>query len=320
MTAVETTRTLSSAWRQRRTIPGAALLIPVMAVVIAVIEPRFLSLSNMTNLGLQGSMLLMVALPMTLVILTEGLDLSAGAMLSLAGVIVGLVLLSGWGVPAAAGAALLAGLIIGAINGLLIGRFGLPTFVVTLGTLGLAHGAALVLSGGNVVAGFESPLPDFYWSRVLGIPAPVVVALAAYVAFHLLLYRTAFGSYVFALGGNKDALRLAGVRADLIHVLVYVIASVTVAASALLLVGRMASAHPTVTLGTEFDAIAAVVLGGTSFERGRGWLFGTVLGVAAITVLRNGMSLLAIEPSLQVASVGVLVILILLFDRARLDG
>lgn len=303
----------------RRNIPGAVIFLPLFVAAISIVEPRFLSGSNLVNLGLQGALLLMVALPMTLVILTEGLDLSAGAMLSLAGVIIGLVLLAGWGLPAAACAALLAALIVGGANGLLIGHFGLPTFVVTLGTLGMAHGTALVLSGGNVVAGFDGRLAEFYRSTAFGIPVPIVTAAATYAAFHLLLYRTAFGSHVFALGGNKEALRLAGVRADLAHILVYVIASLTVAASALLLVGRMNSAHPTVTLGMEFDAIAAVVLGGTSFERGRGWLFGTVLGVAAIAVLRNGLSLLAIDSSLQVASVGVLVILILILDRVRFN-
>lgn len=298
-------------------LPGSVLLLPLLVAIFATLEPNLLSLTNIRNLGVQSALLLMVALPMTLVILSEGLDLSAGALLSLSAVAIGLCLLSGAGIWVAVAVALAIGLAFGLANGLLIGAIGLPAFVVTLGTLGLAQGTALVLSSGNVVAGFQNPISDVYRSQFAGIPMPIIVAAALYAVFHILLYRTAFGGFVFAIGGNKEALRLAGLRARAIHVAVYVIASVTVALSAFLLIGRMNSAHPQGTLGIEFDAIAAVILGGTSFERGRGWLFGTVLGVATISVLRNGLNLLAISSSLQVIAVGVVMILAMLMDRKR---
>jgi ribose transport system permease protein len=134
---------------------------------------------------------------------------------------------------------------------------------------------------------------------------------------HVLLYHTRFGAYVFAIGGNRDALVLAGVRASAWHIAIYAYGGLVSGVAALLLTGRMNAAHPTVAIGMEFDAIAAVVLGGTSFERGDGRLFGTVLGVATITVLRNALDLLGIESSLQVVSIGVLILVVIMIDSAR---
>lgn len=298
-------------------LPGIVWILAALVVLFSLTGAGFLSTANLTNVGLQAAFLLMLALPMTLVILTEGLDLSVGALLGLCAVVIAQLLLAGWSVPAVLAAVALTGAAVGALNGFLISVAGLPAFVVTLGTLGLAEGISLVLTEGSAVGGFDPAVQRFYYSAVAGIPTPVLIAVVFYVLLHLGLYCTRFGNYVFAIGGNKDALRLAGVKADLVHLSVYVISSVSVALSAILLVGRMNSAHPTVSLGMEFDAIAAVVLGGTSFELGRGWLFGTVLGVVAIAVLRNGLNLLSIDASFQVVSVGVLVIVALLLDGRR---
>jgi ribose transport system permease protein len=298
-------------------LPGVTWILGALILTFSVLGSGFLSVTNLTNVSLQSALLLMVALPMTLVILTEGLDLSVGALLGLCGVILAQLLLSGWSIPVAIAAVAMLGFLFGALNGVLVGVVGLPAFVVTLGTLGIAEGSALLLSDGNAVGGFDPLVEAFYHSRVAGLPTPVLVAAGLYALLHGLLYSTRFGNYVFGVGGNKEALRLAAVRSDLVHVGVYVLCSVVVALSAFLLIGRMNSAHPTVSLGMEFDAIAAVVLGGTSFERGRGWLFGTVLGVLAIAVLRNGLNVLSVGSSMQVVSVGLLVIVALLLDRRR---
>ena len=298
-------------------IPGVAFILVAMVVVFAVGNPRFLSGVNLANIGLQASLLLMLALPMTLVILTAGLDLSVGALLGLCGVVIAALLVAGWSLPVAILAALMIGLIAGTLNGFLISHLGLPAFVVTLGTMGLCEGLSLVITNGDPIGGFTPALEAFYRSAILAVPTPVVVAAVFYGLLWLVLYRTRFGNYVIAIGGNKDALHLAGIKADLVHMSVYVLCSLTVALSALLLLGRTNSAHPSVAVGMEFEAIAAVVLGGTSFEKGEGWLFGTVLGVLAITVLRNGLNILSVEPSLQVVCVGVLLIAALLIDRNR---
>jgi ribose transport system permease protein len=300
-----------------RAVPGAGILLVLMLALFTIVNPRFASQTNLVNLGLQASLLLMIALPMTLIILTEGLDLSAGALLGLSGVIVAEALLRGWGIFAACTAAFAVSAVFGALNGLLIAYLALPAFVVTLGTMGLMQGLALVLTNGDPVGGFTPAVESFYRSQLWIVPTPIAIAVALYAALWLVLYRTRLGNYVIAIGGNKDALRLAGIRANLVHLAVYVLGSTIVGLSAMLLIGRTNSAHPTVGIGMEFEAIAAVVLGGTSFEKGQGWLFGAVLGALAITVLRNGLNILSIDSSLQVVCIGILLILALLIDQAR---
>jgi ribose transport system permease protein len=146
---------------------------------------------------------------------------------------------------------------------------------------------------------------------------PVLIAVASYLVFHGLLYHTRFGTYIFALGGNREALKYAGVSPQRMLILVYALGGAMVGLAGLLMTARMNSGHPTAGLGLEFDAIAAVAVGGTSFERGNGWLFGTVLGVITVGVLRNGLNLMALPSSIQVASVGLLVIAALFVDGLR---
>jgi ribose transport system permease protein len=265
----------------------------------------------------QASILLLLALPMTLIIMSEGLDLSMGAVLGLSGVVLALILSGGGSLPAALGAALAVGAAFGAANGLLVVGLNIPPFVVTLGTLGIAQGVALVVTGGHSVAGIGATLPALYASTWLGLPFSIAIAAAAYLVFHGVLYHTRFGTYVFALGGNRDALVLAGVRAGVHHVGVYTLGGLMAGFAALLLTGRMNAGHPIAAIGMEFDAIAAVIVGGTSFERGNGWLPGTLLGVLTVGVLRNGLNVMAVPSSLQVAGIGLLVITALLIDSVR---
>ncbi|WP_429324629.1 ABC transporter permease [Paraburkholderia sp. GAS348] len=293
----------------------AASGILVVAAMLGV--PGFASSGNIVNIGLQVSILLMIAMPMTLVILSEGLDLSVGALLSLCAVVFAQALGLGWGIALALCASVAVGMLTGLFNGALIAKLGLPPFVVTLGTLGIAHGVALVLTDGNAVVVANPSVAQLYAWTLLGIPLPVIFALLAYAFTHLLLYHTRFGTYVFAIGGNRDALLLAGIKAKVFHIAIYVFGGLMVGLAALVLVGRMNSAEPNSAIGMEFDAIAAVVLGGTSFERGEGWLFGTVMGVLTIGVLRNALNLLGIESSLQVVSVGMLVLLVVVIDSVR---
>jgi ribose transport system permease protein len=303
----------------RRTRPLPAIVpIGLVVVVAAVLEGHgFASARNVANLGLQASILLMLAMPMTLIIMSEGLDLSAGAVLSLCSVVMAMLLAGGHGLATALAASIGVGLVFGAANGSLVSLLGLPPFVVTLGTLGIAQGAALVLTEGNAVSGLGRGVAALYAEHVAGVPLPVIVALATWLVTHVLLYHTRFGTYVFAIGGNRDALVLAGVPAWAWHIGIYVYGGLVSGVAALLLTGRMNAAHPTVAIGMEFDAIAAVVLGGTSFERGDGRLLGTVLGVATITVLRNALDLVGIESSLQVVSIGVLILVVIVIDSTR---
>ncbi|RQR35862.1 MULTISPECIES: ABC transporter permease [unclassified Burkholderia] len=306
-----------SAARRKRPLPSIVWASVALVAAAAFGVPGFASRANLVDIGLQVAILVMIAMPMTLVILSEGLDLSVGALLSLCGVVFAQMLGAGAGVGAALGAAAAVGIAIGFLNGMLVARLALPPFVVTLGTLGVAHGVALVLTDGNAVVVANPAVGALYGASVLGVPFPIACAVAAYAVTHLLLYHTRFGAYVFAIGGNRDALTLAGVRARVHHVAIYAMSGLFAGLAALLLVGRMNAAEPNAAIGMEFDAIAAVVLGGTSFERGAGWLPGTAIGVLTIGVLRNALNLVGIESSLQVVTIGLLVLAVVVVDSVR---
>jgi ribose transport system permease protein len=300
-----------------RQIPGVAVMLVLLVAMFGAVAPGFLSLPNISNVLVQSTILLMLALPMTLIIMTEGLDLSMGAVVTLTSLIVAIVAVATGSMILGVAAAVLVGVAFGAINGWLVASLGIPPFVATLGTLGMAQGLSLIVSDGQSVVGIPHSVRDIYSATAAGVPVPIAMALVSYLGFHVLLYHTRFGTYVFALGGNRDALQYAGLSPARLLTVVYVIGGAMAGISGLLMTARMNAGHPTAGLGLEFDAIAAVAVGGTSFERGDGWLFGTLLGVVAVGVLRNGLNLLALPSSVQVASVGVLVILALFFDGLR---
>jgi ribose transport system permease protein len=297
--------------------PGAVYLLAILCTVLAVWRPEFLSAANLTNVALQVAVLVIVALGMTLVILTEGIDLSLGAVLGLAGVVMGLALVGGQPFPLAVSAALAVGLAFGVVNGALIAWAGMPPFIVTLGTLGIAHSLAMVLTQGNSVTGLPAQVRWFNEGLVLGFPVPLVATMLLFVLTYLLLYHTRFGRYVFAIGGNRRALTLSGVRVSAYLIAVYAFAGTMAAAASFVMTARMNAAHPTIALGLEFDAIAAVVLGGTSFEKGRGGIVGTLAGAAAVGVLRNGLNLLGVSAEWQVAAIGLAIIAGVAFDSIR---
>ena len=306
--------------RDLRHGPGIGYLLVILVAVFSVFGSGFATAANVFNIGVQSSVLLLLALPMTLVIMSEGLDLSMGAVLSLAGIVLATLLMNGRPLPLALAAAVGVGAAFGLANGLLVVGFGIPPFVATLGTLGVAQGLSLVVTGGQSVVGIGETLPAVYESRPLGIPFSIVVAVVAFVVFRLAFRQTRLGSYVSAIGGNREALVLAGVSANRYHVGIYVLAGAMAGFAALLLTGRMSSGHPTAAIGMEFDAIAAVIVGGTSFERGKGSLAGTLIGVVTIGVLKNGLNVLEVASSLQVASIGVLTIVALVIESVLQGG
>ena len=309
--------TMGSLFARAAAMPGVGYLLAALLVTFTAFDPRFASAANLLNIGTQSSTLLLLALPMTLVIMSEGLDLSMGAVLGLSGVVLAMRLASGGGLITALVLAVAVGIAFGVANGLLVVRLGIPPFVTTLGTLYIAQGVALVLTDGRSVVGIGSALPALYASTWLGLPFSIVVSAMIYAVFHFVLYRTPFGVYVFAIGGNRESLVLAGVRANLYHVGLYAIGGAMAGFAALLFTARTNAGHPTAAMGLEFDAIAAVIVGGTSFERGNGWLPGTLLGVMTVGVLKNGLNVMEVHNALQVASIGLLVIVALLIDSVR---
>jgi ribose transport system permease protein len=298
-------------------VPGVALVLVVLLVLFGLTGSRFLTPANIANILVQSTVLILLALPMTLIIMTEGLDLSMGAVLTLASIALAMTVVATGSPALGLAAGLGVGLGFGIVNGGLVALAGIPPFIATLGTLGIAQGLSLVVTDGQSVVGIPATIEHIYSGTLLAVPIPFLLAAAAYALIHVLLYRTRFGVAVFALGGNREALRLAGVPDRLLLIAVYALGGLMAGFAALLMTARMNAAHPTAGIGLEFDAIAAVAVGGTSFERGNGWLFGTLLGVLAVGVLRNGLNLLAVPSSAQVACIGALVILALFIDALR---
>jgi ribose transport system permease protein len=298
-------------------VPGVAVALAGLSLLFAMASPGFLTTANLSNVLMQSVVLLLLALPMTLIIMTEGLDLSMGAVLTLASLVLALIVVATQSLTLALAGALGVGLAFGLVNGWLIAGLSIPPFVATLGTLGAAQGLALIVSDGQSVVGIPRFVRQVYSGSVLGVPTPILIGAGFYALLHVLLYHSRFGSYVCALGGNRDALTLAGVRWKRLLVAVYMLGGAMAGVAALLMTARINAGHPTAAIGMEFDAIAAVALGGTSFEKGNGWLFGTLLGVLTVGVLRNGLNLMAVPSSVQVACIGALVIVALLIDGMR---
>ena len=221
--------------RELGTLVGLVLLVGLLSFL----TPHFLSVSNLLNVMEQTSINAVIALGMTFVILSGGIDLSVGSLLALSGVVLAAALQAGWPVPAAILAGLAVGGASGLVNGLLITKGRLPAFIATLGMMSIARGAALVFTSGRPISGFGAGFRQLSTARVLGIPAPIVITIAVYAIGHFLLTRTRFGRYVYAIGGNEEATRLSGINAGFHKTMVYVLSGVASGLAAALLTARL---------------------------------------------------------------------------------
>lgn len=298
-------------------LPGAFYLLVALCAGLSVGSPYFLTAGNLTNILLQTSVVLIVALGMTLVILTEGIDLSLGPVLGLAAVVMALLAVSGWPLLLALGAAVLAAAAVGTLNGVLVACFALQPFVVTLGTFGISLSLALALTDGNSVVNLPPSIRWFNEGAILGVPTPICATAAVFAMTWVILHHTRFGRYIFAIGGNRTALVRSGVPVTRYHVMVYAYAAALTGIASFIMTARANAAHPTFGVGIEFDAIAAAVLGGASFSGGRASLFGTVAGALAVTTLRNGLNLIGVQTEWQAAAVGAVILLGVAFDTLR---
>ena len=288
----------------------------LLCVVLSLLSDRFLTLNNVVNVLRQSTINGIISVGMAYVILTAGIDLSAGSVLALCTVVTADLLQKGVPVPLAVIAGLGLGAGLGLVNGLIITKARVPPFVTTLGMMTVARGLALTYTQGRPITG----LPDgfrFMGTGSLGpIPMPIVIAGLTFILGYVLLTRTRVGEYIFALGNNPVAARYAGIATDRYIMFVYAVAGLLAALAGMILVARLNSAQPTAGLGYEFDAIAAVVVGGTSFAGGEGGLGGTLLGALVIAVLNNGLNLLNVSSFYQPVVTGVVIALALLLYRA----
>jgi ribose transport system permease protein len=295
-------------------MPPVAWVVLFMIAFFGVSAPGFFTPANFLTIMLQGSVLLIMSIAATLVILTEGIDLSLGSVLTLAGVTAVLALQADFSVPAAVLAGVLTGVACGALTGLLITAGKLPPFIATLGMMGIAAGLALVLTRQGAI---YSDVPTFVFlggGSVGFIPMPTVIAALVFLLGWVVLYQTDFGRYIISIGGNESGTRLSGVNTAWWKFLTYVVAGALAALGGVIMAARLRAADPIVGNGWEFDAIAATILGGTSFEKGNGTLGGTVLGVLLISVLRNGLNVVGVGAMWQPALIGLVIIAAIVFD------
>ena len=285
-----------------------------LCALLTVLTPHFLTVSNLLNVTEQTTINAVIAVGMTFVILSAGIDLSVGSIVALTGVVLGSALHSGVPVPAAILLSLTTGAVCGLLNGLLITRGGLPPFIATLGMMSIARGVALLFTDGRPISGFSAGFREISTGRPLMIPAPVLVMIVVYVTAHFVLTRTTFGRYVYAIGGNEEATRLSGVRVGFHKTMVYAVSGVTSAVAAVTLTARLNSAQPIAGMMYQLDAIAATVIGGTSLLGGSGTLVGTLIGALIMGVLRNGLNLLGISSFLQQVVIGGVIIAAVLVD------
>jgi ribose transport system permease protein len=291
---------------------GLLLVYLMLIGGLSLLSDRFLTSSNQINILRQATINGIIAVGMTLVILTAGIDLSVGSVLALSAVIGADLLKKGIPVPAAVLAALGVGALAGLVNGIIITRGKIPPFITTLGMLTVARGLTLMYTGGQPFTGFPEAFREIGVGAVGPIPMPIIIAGLVFLVTSIMLRRTRYGKYIYLLGDNPIAARLAGINTEFMIVIVYVFSGLCAALAGLVLIARLDSAQPVIGMGYEFNAIAAVVVGGTSFSGGEGTLFGTLLGTLLIEALGNGLNLLNVSPLWEQVVKGLVIALALL--------
>lgn len=296
---------------------GPLLGLILLSAGLSIASPNFLTASNLFSVLRQVSYSGLIAFGMTFVILIGGIDLSVGAVLALVGIVTAGLIQSGMDPILASCVGLLLGAACGAVNGLLVSVGRIAPFIATLATMILYRGIAQEYSQSKPVSinteGFFNSIGSGYVFDT--IPVPVVMMLIVYAVLWFVLKKTRFGRHVYALGGSEDVARISGLKTGRLKVWVYTLSGVMAALAALVVTSRLSSASPNAGAMYELDAIAAVVLGGTSLAGGRGWIFGTLVGVVLLGVLSNGLNLLNVSANYQLIIKGAVILFAVLLDR-----
>ncbi|MBY4606967.1 ABC transporter permease [Rhizobium sp. 9T] len=283
---------------------GTMIGLAAIVAIFGLLAPDFLSQRNLLNILQQSSINACLALGMTLVIISGGIDLSVGPSAAIAAVITATLLVAGVPVPLA-----------GLVNGLLVAYAGLQPFIVTLGTLSTYRAIALIYTGGNPVLGVPQSFRALFNGAPAGIPNPVVmVAFVALLAW-ILLKKTPLGEYLLAVGGNEEAAYIAGVPIALTKITAYVISGVLAALASMILIGRLGAAEPILGNLWELDAIAAAAIGGASLMGGKGSIVGTILGAIILGAMRNGLTLMNVQAFYQLLATGLIILVAMMIDR-----
>ncbi|GEN46649.1 ribose ABC transporter permease [Alkalibacillus haloalkaliphilus] len=298
---------------------GPVLGLLAIVIVLSIMSPQFLSLDNLLTMLRQVTIIALLAFGMTFVILTGGIDLSVGSTLALAGALTAGMMASGIDPILAVLLGVLAGAVMGAFNGVIIAKGKVAPFIATLATMTIFRGLTLVYTDGRPVTGFtDSQTFDLIGRGYLfGIPIPVIIMFVIFFILLLILKKTVFGRHVYAIGGNEEASILSGIKVNRVKIGVYSLTGALAALAGIILTSRLGSASPNAGFTYELDAIAAVVLGGTSLAGGRGWIFGTLIGALIIGVLNNGLNLLGVSSNYQQIVKGAVILLAVILDRQK---
>ena len=298
-----------------KSLIGLVLLI----AVVSILNPSFLSTKNIFNILRQTSVNAVIAAGMTFVILTGGIDLSVGSILGISGAVCASILVSGQNVVIAVLAALVVGAVVGFLNGFIISKGKLQPFIATLATMTVLKGLTLVYTNGNPITLGSNELAMSFGKigggTILGIPTPAMIMILVFMVCYYILHNTKMGRYTYALGSNEEATKLSGLNTDKIKIWVYTISGILASIAGIIITSRLYSAQPTAGSGYELDAIAAVVLGGTSLNGGKGKITGTIIGALIIGVLSNALNILDVSSYYQTMVKGAVILLAVLLDR-----
>ena len=296
---------------------GIFLALVGLVLLISWREPKFLDSNNLYLVSRQIALTAIIALGVFFVILTGGIDLSVGSAVGLSGFICGLAMAAGWHPLPAILAGLLTGAVVGAVNGSIVAFVGVTPFIVTLGMLGVARGAVLVIKHGDSIREISKTFIDTVNGSLLGLSVPVIILLVMAAGAHVVLKFTAFGRRVYAIGGNEEATALSGINTRRVKFFTYVICGALSAVTGILFVARFQSAQADAGKGMELDAIAATVIGGTSLMGGEGSVVGVLIGAIIMGVIRNGLVLLQVSSYWQELIIGAIIVLAAVLDVVR---
>jgi ribose transport system permease protein len=298
---------------------GPLLGLLILIIIVTVLNPSFLEPLNILNLLRQVSINALIAFGMTFVILTGGIDLSVGSILALSSAIMANLMLSGLDPMLAIIVGCLLGGVMGMVNGLLITKGRMAPFIATLATMTIFRGLTLVYTDGNPITGLGDSMMFQLFGRgyFLGIPVPAIMMILVFVVLWVVLHKTPFGRKTYAIGGNEKASIISGIKVDRVKIMIYSLIGMLSALGGAILTSRLNSAQPTAGTSYELDAIAAVVLGGTSLTGGRGRIVGTLIGVLIIGILNNGLNLLGVSSFYQMVVKGIVIAIAVLIDRKK---
>lgn len=297
--------------RDAGTLIGLVMIMAVFAILV----PGFLSERNLLNILQQSSINACLALGMTLVIISGGIDLSVGPTAALSAVLSASLMVVGVPVPLAIAAGLGLGMLCGLFNGFMVAVVGLQPFIVTLGTLSTYRALALIYTGGNPVLGLPPDFRAIFNGAIFGLPIPVVIVAGVALIAGIVLKKTPFGEYLLAVGGNEEAAHIAGVPIARTKITAYVISGLLAALAAMILIGRLGAAEPILGNLWELDAIAAAAIGGASLMGGKGSVVGTILGAVILGAMRNGLTLMNVQSFYQLLATGLIILAAMLIDR-----